>query len=29
MRKTKVIKSKSVYLGQAIVNIGKTLMCEF
>ena len=29
MRKTKVIKNKSVYLGQAIVNIGKTLMCEF
>ena len=29
MRKTKVIMNKPVYLGQAILDIIKTLMCEF
>ena len=29
MRKTKIKFNKSVYLGQAILDISKTLMCEF
>ena len=29
MRKTKVIMNKPVYLGQAILDISKTLMYEF
>ena len=29
MKKTKVKMNKPVYLGQAILDISKTLMCEF